>query len=97
MLTLKQAADRDLTIDDVSLDQWITSEQTITVEGDCFPLECADGSNTITTTFKLINEIDSTEIGTVIVSLFRFQMFINIPATNPFVSSFLAGILPECI
>ena len=57
-------------------ENWVVSEQTLTVAGDCFPLACTytDSSNnnhTVQTSFKFYDT--SGEVGTVKVNIFFFS------------------------
>ena len=68
---MNDGATKNFTITSDVYDNWTMSEQTLTVQGDCFPEKCTynDSSTSykVQTTFKFYNS--STDVGTVRVSL----------------------------
>ena len=68
---MDDGATKNFTITSDVYDNWIMSEQTLTVQGDCFPEKCTyndtSTSYKVQTTFKFYSA--STDVGTVRVSL----------------------------
>ena len=68
---MNDGATKNFTITSGVYEDWIVSEQTLTVQGDCFPEKCTynDSSTSykVQTTFKFYDNTE--EVGTVRVSL----------------------------
>jgi hypothetical protein len=60
-------------IADTVISDWIVSEQTITVQGNCFPLKCTHNTDVVATTFKLYTAGD-VQVGTVKVKYISFDV-----------------------